>query len=83
MRQDNTDIEKIINGSELREIADFLSDPNNEITSCILCYETTSDIGYKLLESSSLASLIGLLGIFKKELGNQVSQMLADENEEE
>jgi hypothetical protein len=57
------DIEKILKGSELAALADFLTDPDSEITDCIICYQSGKEAGYNYLTGSSYPTIIGLLDI--------------------
>ena len=77
------EIHKIIKGSELREMADFLSNPESKIESCILCYQTDDNIGYMMLGESSIPALIGLLDISKDQIRLIAHHMLNDDEEDE
>jgi len=77
-RPGQKEINKIFTGSDLREIADFLTDPDNGITDCVLCYQTEYGMGYRLLGDSSLATVIGLLEVVKDQMRSQAVEALEE-----
>jgi len=78
-----TEIERMIRGSQLREIADFIADPESKITDCILCYQSEDYFGYKIVDGSSLSNIRGLLGTADEQVKLMIDMLLnpiEDEN---
>ncbi len=76
MMLENKDIRNIIAGSELRDMADFLTNPASCITDCVLCYQTDGEVGYRVLGGSSVATLIGLLELTINQMHIAAEEML-------
>jgi len=76
---ENKEIRDIITGSELREMAEFLTDPQNHIVDCILCYQTDEDVGYWTLSGSSIVALVGLLQMADGELHKILNGMFKED----
>ncbi len=72
----NKDIQNIIAGSELRDMADFLTNPASSITDCVICYQSNNEVGYQILGGSGIATLIGLLELTLNQMCSMVEKML-------
>jgi hypothetical protein len=78
---DDKDISNIIAGSELRDMAEFLTNPANKITDCIMCYQSEDDIGYRALSGSSVATLSGLLRIYGDMVRSMAAEMIREDDD--
>jgi hypothetical protein len=76
----NKEINNLMAGSELRDMADFIANPDTKVTDFVMCYQTDDDIGYKFLSGSSMATLIGLLIMTKRQLQGILDDKLNEED---
>jgi hypothetical protein len=79
---DNKDIKNIIDGSELRDMAEFLTNPASKITDCIMVYQSEDELGYRCLGSSSIVALAGLLQTYSDMIRHRLSEKINKEDED-
>lgn len=76
-----SDIDKIMKEDSLNNLANFVADPENKVTDLIICYQTEQRMGYKYLESSSMAALKGLLEIALERINQEIVYLFDDEDD--
>jgi hypothetical protein len=73
-----TEIERMVHqGTQLREMADFLSDPKSKLSDVVICFQKDDgSFGYQLLDGSSMPTVRGLLASVLDQVQYMIDEML-------